>query len=103
MHNDLQAESTLKVSSEEILHFDMIVHQVVKHPMCCAKWPVLVVQTYNYVLVLNVATMSMQSLFALSVTHPDNPATCRLNLPNICLQTILFDEQKPYLYVLDEN
>jgi hypothetical protein len=45
-------------------------------------------------------TMQVTYLFALSVAHPENT---RMSFPNLCLQTITFEDDKPYMYLCDET
>lgn len=47
-------------------------------------------------------TMQVTYLFALSVAHPEN-TMARMSFPNLCLQTIAFEDDKPYMYLCDET
>jgi hypothetical protein len=61
---------------EEILHFDLAVHQCVKHPLFAfEKLPYLIVQSYTQVMALNVKTMSLSQLFRLQLDREN----CRMS------------------------
>jgi hypothetical protein len=63
---------------EEVLHFDLAVHQCVRHALFdFGKLPYLLVQSYTQVMALNVATMSLSKLFRLELEGDE----CKMGFP----------------------
>jgi len=53
-------------TEREILHFDLVVHQALKHPLFDPlNMPLVIIQTYTQLLALNIVTMSITKLLNL--------------------------------------